>query len=211
MANSRKRCSHCRKYFPPESGIQRGTQFFCSKDHLIEYAANNTKSLASKGRRIQAKAERKEHRERKEKLKPRSKWLAEAQKWFNKFIRLRDKDLLCISCNRTMEAIEGNDGWKPGGAWDAGHFLTRGAYPELRFEELNCHKQCKSCNAGSGKYTHKTKTVGEMYRQKLIKKIGIEQVEWLEGPHDPKKYTIDDLKEIIAKYKAKCKELEKYE
>ncbi len=45
------------------------------------------------------------------------------------------------------------------------------------------------------------------YRIRLIKKIGLDKVEWLEGPHEPAKYTIDDLKELIVKYKAKCKEL----
>ncbi len=208
MANKKRRCACCKKYFDADSGIIQGAQFFANKDHLIEYATSNSKSLASKGRQIQQKEERKSTRAKKAALRPRSWWLAEAQKWFNKFIRLRDANEMCISCDRAIEEIEGNDAWKIGGAWDCGHYLTRGAHPELRFEELNAFKQCKSCNAGSGKYTHKTKTVGEEYRNKLIKRIGIEKVEWIEGPHEPKKYTIDDLKELIVKYKKKCKEFE---
>ena len=47
-----------------------------------------------------------------------------------------------------------------------------------------------------------------MYRVNLIKKIGLEWVEWLEGPHDPIKYTIDDLKNIKLTYRAKLKELQ---
>ncbi|MFK5282538.1 hypothetical protein ACI3PL_23545 [Lacticaseibacillus paracasei] len=34
-------------------------------------------------------------------------------------------------------------------------------------------------------------------------------VEWLEGPHEPKHYSADDLKEIKAKYTALARELEK--
>lgn len=47
-----------------------------------------------------------------------------------------------------------------------------------------------------------------MYRVNLINRIGLERVESLEGPHDPAKYTIDDLKAIKATYKAKLRELE---
>ena len=209
MANSKRKCGYCGERKKADSMFIVGPQAFCSRDHYIENQVKNKDKLVKKGRDIQAREERKAHKERKESLKPRSKWLKEAQMWFNKFIRLRDTNKLCISCDRTIGEIEGNDGWKPGGAWDAGHYLTRGAHPELRFEELNCHKQCKSCNAGSGKFSAKSRTVGERYREKLIDKIGLPMVEWLEGPHKEKKYTIDDLKEIIVTYKAKCKELQR--
>jgi len=103
--------------------------------------------------------------------------------------------------------VEPTERWKVGGSWDCGHFLTVGAFPELRFEPLNAHKQCKSCNGGSGKYTRKNKTVGTDYRERLVQKIGLTKVEWLEGPHEPAKYSIGDIKEIIKEYKAKLKEL----
>jgi len=45
------------------------------------------------------------------------------------------------------------------------------------------------------------------YRKRLIDKIGIESVEWLEGPHEPKKYTVDELVEIKTVYRRKLKEL----
>jgi hypothetical protein len=44
------------------------------------------------------------------------------------------------------------------------------------------------------------------YRPNLIVKIGLEEVERLEGPHDPKKYTIDELRELLSVYQAKNKE-----
>ena len=56
-------------------------------------------------------------------------------------------------------------------------------------------------------YAKKTKLVATDYRINLIKKIGLDKVEWLEGQHEPKKYTCEDLKEIELKYKQKLKEL----
>jgi hypothetical protein len=50
------------------------------------------------------------------------------------------------------------------------------------------------------------------YRINLAKKIGVDLVEWLEGPHEPKKYTIEQLREIKATYSRKARELKnKYE
>lgn len=69
---------------------------------------------------------------------------------------------------------------------------------ELRFDEDNTHKQCSVCN------NHKSGNLAE-YRPNLINKIGKEAVERLEGPHDPKKYTIDELQELLSIYQAKNK------
>ncbi|WP_123478984.1 helix-turn-helix domain-containing protein [Pseudomonas rhodesiae] len=37
---------------------------------------------------------------------------------------------VCISCGDTQESILRAQGWKTGGAFDAGHFLGKGARPE---------------------------------------------------------------------------------
>jgi hypothetical protein len=47
------------------------------------------------------------------------------------------------------------------------------------------------------------------YRPRLIEKIGIEAVEWLEGPHEPKRYTVEQLKAMTAEYRAKTRELKR--
>jgi hypothetical protein len=47
------------------------------------------------------------------------------------------------------------------------------------------------------------------YRKNLINKIGIEKYESLESKaKDTRKFTKDELKELMQKYKLKCKELE---
>ena len=84
---------------------------------------------------------------------------------------------------------------------NAGHYKSVGSTPALRFNEGNVHLQCEHCNS------YLSGNIGE-YRPRLIAKIGLEMVEFLEGPHEPKKYTIDELKELIATYKEKVKALQ---
>lgn len=139
---------------------------------------------------IKAMVERKADKAKRESLKTRSDWAKDAQQAFNAYIRARDAHLPCISCGRHHD-----------GQWHAGHYLSRGARPELAFEESNCHKQCAPCN------THLSGNL-VFYRANLIAKIGLERVEWLEGPHDPVKRTVDSLKALIKTYREKRKELE---
>lgn len=137
-----------------------------------------------------AKKERKEHREAKEKIKSRSDWLREVQALHNRYCRERDiaAGHGCISC-----------GTKSGKA-NGGHYRSVGSTQALRFDPLNCHLQCERCNSYlSGNLIN--------YRISLIKRIGLEAVEYLEGPHEPQKYTIDQLKSIKETYKQKLKAL----
>jgi hypothetical protein len=45
------------------------------------------------------------------------------------------------------------------------------------------------------------------YRLSLLQRIGAANVEWLEGPHEAKRYTIEDLKAVKASYRAMTREL----
>ena len=144
-----------------------------------------------KTRKALAQIERKEIKVRKEKLKSRAEHLKDTQQAFNAWVRERDAELPCISCGRHHQ-----------GKYDAGHYRTVGSNPALRFEPLNCHRQCSPCN---------TRLSGNIvnYRIELVKRIGAEAVEWLEGPHEAKKYTVDELKAMTADYRAKTRELKK--
>ena len=167
------------------------------------------KCAAEHAKKTREKKERVEHRKAKEGIKTWAKWNSEAQAAFNKVRRLMDKNESCGSCGRTNEEVLPTDGWRPGGAWDCGHYKTRGAFPELRFILINAHKQCKSCNGGSGKYTRKNHTVGKEYRIRLIEKIGLHGVEYLEGPQPRREYSIEDLKEIKQGFNEWARELER--
>ncbi|UXZ98883.1 recombination protein NinG [Pseudomonas phytophila] len=138
-----------------------------------------------------AQRDRQEIKVRKEKLKSRSDHMRDTQQAFNEWVRARDADLPCVSCGRHHQ-----------GKYDAGHYRTVGSNPALRFEPLNCHKQCSPCNTQlSGNIVN--------YRIELLRRIGADKVDWLEGPHEPQKYTVDELKAMTADYRAKTRELKK--
>jgi hypothetical protein len=173
----------CRASFAP----QRLGQKVCSPACGLATKDVN----ADKARKALADVGRKELRAAKERVKPKGQYMREAQTAFNAWVRERDAKLPCISCGRHHE-----------GKYDAGHYRTVGSNPALRFEPLNCHRQCSPCN------THKSGDIVN-YRIELVKRIGAELVEWLEGPHEPKRYTIEDLKAITAEYRAKTRELKR--
>lgn len=142
-----------------------------------------------KARKSLAQVERREIKVRKEKLKSRADHLKDTQQAFNAWVRERDAELPCISCGRHHQ-----------GKYDAGHYRTVGSNPALRFEPLNCHRQCSPCNTQlSGNIVN--------YRIALVTRIGADAVDWLEGPHEAKKYTVEELKAMTADYRAKTREL----
>ena len=176
----KRKCGYCGERKDKADMFISPLMAFCNRDHAAQYAFDNKNKVADK-----------KHKEKKRKLKENDKPFRErqAQAAFNKFIRIRDAADPCISCGRHHS-----------GQYHAGHYKSRGAHPELRFEELNCHKQCSPCN------NHLSGNIVN-YRPRLIDKIGLDNVEWLEGPHDIVKYTCEDLKQIELKYKTKVKEL----
>lgn len=146
---------------------------------------------------------------RKEALKTRSDHLKDAEKAVRDYRRTYELSIGsgCISCGESQESILAAQGWKTGGAFDAGHFLGKGARPELRLMPNNIWLQCKSCNAGSSKYARKGQTVSQAFREGLIARIGLEAVEALEADHTPRKETVEQLKAITAEYRTKTREL----
>lgn len=141
-----------------------------------------------------AVADRKQTRARLDELRPLGYWVKQAQTAFNAWIRWRDRNEACISCD---DKLTGTRKFMAG-QYDAGHFLTVGARPELRFDEDNVHKQCKQCNLS----LHGNALA---FRAGLIKRRGIEVVDRLEGPHPPLQLRADDLKRITAEYRARLK------
>jgi len=151
-----------------------------------------------------------EKRERKSALKTRRDWLREAQAVFNAMIRERDYFKPCISCGARIMTIEN------GGAWDAGHYRSVGAAPELRFEPSNCQKQCKTCNSGvirrNGRVlvahdAERYATIHAQYRVNLIERIGLQQVEWLESYHEPLHPSADWLQQHILLWRVETRRM----
>lgn len=180
-----KKCAvrTCRAPFVPTQSFQT----WCGPDCGVVIA----RAKQDKERKALALVERRVLKAAKERIKSRADHAKEAQQAINEWVRLRDADLPCISCGRHHQ-----------GQYHAGHYRSVGSSPELRFEPLNIHKQCAPCN------NHKSGNVVE-YRISLVARIGREAVARLEGPHEPKRYTLEDLKAIKAHYRALVRELKK--
>ncbi len=114
-----------------------------------------------------------------------------AQQTFNKYINLRDKKLPCISCGKPIT-----------GRVNASHYFNANNHWNVRFNEFNVHSSCITCNQYlSGNLIE--------YRKGLINKIGEEQLTLLElEANKTRKFTIEELKEIINTYKQKIKQYE---
>lgn len=182
----------CRASFVP----QRLGQAVCSPKCGL--AIKNVNE--AKARKSLDQIERSDIRVRKEKLKNRADHLREAQAAVNEYVRLRDARLPCISC----DSMPNDSDLMTGSRWDAGHYRSVGACPELRFEPLNIHRQCVKCNRNlSGNAVE--------YRIRLVQRIGAEKVAWLEGLHPACKYTVDEIKAIKAEYRAMTRALKKGE
>lgn len=176
-----KACKVCKVRFIPIRQMQAVCGMKCATVHA--------EKLRIKREASEAKRVRKETKEKLNLVKPMIKVFNEAQAACNAFIRERDKNETCISCNR----------WH-NGQWHAGHYRTVGAAGHLRFNEDNIHKQCAPCNNNlSGNIVS--------YRLMLLQKIGKARVEALENNNETHKWTREELIEIKNHYKQKLKEL----
>ena len=179
-----KKCKVCKAEYQPFNSLQKTCSVPCAIKH-VEACRKAQEARVQRERR-------KDTRQRREALKPRSYWLKLAQDACNAYVRERDKNEPCISCGTTKPDIQ----------YCAGHYKTRGGSPELRFHaHFNIHKQCNQyCNLQLSGNISK-------YRESLVKKIGISQVEWLEGPHKAQNWTIEDIKAIREWYKDQLKQI----
>jgi len=152
--------------------------------------------LRAKKAETEKKKERAETRAKKESLKGFTKLRAEAQDAFNAYIRERDKHAGCFVCGRAFTF--GN----LGGDFDAGHVRSRGAAGHLRFNEDNCHGECKECNSSFGAKPHEIEAGA-------IRRIGQERYDALKNDNRPEKWSRDDMRQVRDTYKTKLKELRK--
>lgn len=163
------RCKNCKQKFEPI----RFNHKYCLKDECIKAFVSEVKEKTWKETKIRMKSD----------LKTTQDWLKEAQTIFNKYIRLRDMGLLCISCNTIPKKK------------NAGHYFSSGGHSNVRFDEDNVHLQCEHCNTFlSGNLLN--------YQIGIEKRIGAEKLIELQGKaHLEKRWSVEELKEIIKKYK----------
>ena len=155
-------------------------QKYCFKSECVQVWVKSAKQ----------KNWKKEKKELKEKLETVQSLTKKAQTYFNAYIRARDKHKTCVSCDKPL-----------GSKFDAGHYYSAGGFGSVRFNELNVHGQCVYCNQ-------------HLHANLLNYQIGIEQriggealIELHEQAHQVRKYTREELRDIIEIYKRKIKEI----
>jgi hypothetical protein len=179
MANSHRACRHCKKFIRIEDGLKIGRTIYCDIDCKIGYAlAFIEKKRAKKTRTAKAEFNKKvkavKQKEaaafelRKKRVRTRAKWFNELQKLVNQYVsHVKEKDQPCCTCGTANPHIK----------YDAGHYISRGACPELRFELTNIHRQCSvRCNG------FKSGNRAE-YDKYILKRYGQAHFDWLNGPH----------------------------
>ncbi len=178
MKTRTKKCRNCKEPFTP---MRSTLEKYCTKPECIRVWIEVEK----------AKQWIKSKKEKKAELMSVSDWLKITQATFNKFIRMRDKGLNCISCGKPPKKI------------NAGHYYSSGGHSNVRFDEENCNVQCEFCNTSlSGNLLN--------YREGLISKIGESRLEALKTrSNEVRRFTIEELKELNELYKQKIKSIEK--
>lgn len=179
-----KKCRVCTETYTPSKALQ----VVCSPSCALLHA----KQKGERERKALDKIERKAIREAKERVKPRSEYMKEAQAVINRYVRLRDAHLGCVSCERPAA-------WQ--GQWHASHYRSRGAAPHLRFNLHNIHKSCSICN------NHLSGNIMG-YRPELVRRIGEERVALLEASQGRAGFTTDYLKRLKRVFAEKTRRLE---
>lgn len=128
---------------------------------------------------------------------------------FSRYIRLRDAVAwganfpeyngeplaACITCRKTGKALGQ-------GGMQAGHFIP-GRKNAYLFDEVQVNAQCYSCNIGlKGNWPEYLKVMVGRHGQASVDKMINEQ------RNETRKFTTDELKEMIIDYKRRTAELE---
>lgn len=182
------KCKACRCDYTKTRSFQQA----CS----VECAMKVAKAKREQAERKQAQAQSRLDRQRREEMKTLPALKKEAQREFNRYVRYRDVGRPCISCGNPLASQQ------VGGSTDAGHYRSVGSAPHLRFNEDNCHAQCKHCNqflAGNP----------VQYRAGLIQRIGLERLASLESNSECLHLSRADVRSIRDTYRAKANALAK--
>ncbi len=172
------KCKHCKEKFEPVKFLQK----YCLKDECVRVWVESEKAKTWKKTKAKMKND----------LETIQELIKATQIIFNKYIRLRDKGQVCISC------------LKPALKENAGHFFNANNHWNVRFDERNVNLQCEHCN------TYLSGNLIE-YQKNLIEKIGLEEYTFLAWEaRKTRKFTKEELKELMQVYKNKIKELQLY-
>jgi len=171
-----KKCKFCGEKFQPERPLQPCCTIKCAI--ALTHKQHDDKNKRDKIERDRLKTKQ---------LRPRNNWFARLQILVNQWVRYRDRLEPCCTCGTTNQNIK----------YDAGHFHTKKARPDIRFELTNIHKQCSvKCNQhGSG--------MRKEYSEFIVEKYGKDHLDWLNSPQP-------SLKEVFPNWQDIENEIKKY-
>lgn len=186
MQKRQKKCKVCSEHFTPYNSLQKVCGVPCS----LVFVKNE-----------QRKVHRKELAEFRKVNESKTSLLKKAQQAFNAYIRTRDYQKPCISCESWKERTT-----LRGQQMDAGHWYGTGAHSTLRFKTWNVHNQCVACNRDLSGNPHN-------YELGLIKRFGRE---WVAKRKEqavqatPNHYSKDQLRRIAKLFRKKKRLYERF-
>jgi len=173
-----KKCKECKTEFEPRFST------------LEKYCWNSDCKYIEAKQKLEAhkKREVKEWTARKAKLKKDiltvQDYIKIAQQVFNAYIRKRDNGKPCMACGKKINGVV-----------HASHYYNANNHWNVRFDENNVFSCCYKCNVQlSGNLIE--------FGINLEKEIGSDEFTILrQKAYETRKFTRDELKEIIEKYK----------
>lgn len=188
------RCRYCQTLYKPARSMQPGrvcNSIECQAKHAEESIAAQRKKRAQ-AERIARIEDRKVVRAKLAKLRP-GYLEAKAQDAINGFVRVRDYEEGCISCDKTRY-------WD--GQWHAGHLIPVGRSSFLRYHLWNINKQCSQCNKHNGGM------VAE-HERGIVRRYGQARLDFLKAAPRSRRYDDDHLIRMAKIFRRKTRILKK--
>ena len=187
MANSKRRCSHCKSYKLAEEMKIVPVGAFCNQECWYLYATKSTDKVVKFAKKVVKKKVAK--RKKDFYLDDKKRRKKAAKEACHAYIRARDKGKDCPDCGRRL-----------GEHFHAGHFFESHMNPLIRYDENNIHGQLAQCN-----YFRDDPVA---FKETVIDRIGMKKYLYLQrnkGGRDTR--TASHLLHIEQHYKRKLKAL----
>lgn len=179
-----RKCRVCRADFQPSKPLQN----VCGPECAIKQA----QAKRAKAERIAQAVDRKTVKAKLAKLKP-GYLEAKAQDAINAYVRVRDHEEGCISCDKGSH-------WH--GQWHCGHLIPRGRSSFLRYDLRNLNKQCSVCNGREGGQ------VAE-HERGIILRYSQDRLDYLKSAPRSRRYDDDYLIRMAKIFRKKTRILKK--
>lgn len=184
------RCRFCRDLYKPTRPMQPSgccAKFECQASFIAEHVAKQRKKRAKDERAAQI-ADRKTVKAKLAKLTP-GYLEGKAQEAINAYIRARDHEHGCISCDKPAN-------WD--GQWHGGHLIPRGRSSFLRFDLRNINKQCSVCN-------HREGGMVAEHERGIISRHGQGRLDYLRSAPRSRRYDDDYLIRLAKIFRKKTR------